>query len=401
MEMKQARKRESPPLGKYKWTFEQEEYLQEKWGTVSIPAIAEHLNRTPNAVRIRAQRLGLGPVLISGEYVTLHQLVMALGYSGSSDSYKMTSWVKNRQFPLHRKKVDQCSFRVVYLDEFWDWAEKNRSFLDFSKMEPFALGKEPAWVAEQRRRDYEAFALQRKDPWTTLEDQRLLLLLEQQRYGYMELSQMLGRSAGAIQRRCLDLGTKLRPVKANTHGKDAEWTPEDYRQLANGIKAGESYTIIGNRIGRSEKAIRGKVYYTYSTENADKVRDYIKNGSWGDGAPIPTVRQAIKLTRTRTETRDNIQRLCDVLLYRTLQMKKSDYDYYFQRHLCARWNPRDSLCEAGGIDCDGCTEFVRLRPQYCRRCGATFYERTEETFCIDCRRARKKQAQRKWARLNK
>lgn len=39
--------------------------------------------------------------------------------------------------------------------------------------------------------------------------------------------------------------------------------------------------------------------------------------------------------------------------------------------------------------------------QICRRCGATFYERTEETFCITCRRARKKQAQRKWARLNK
>lgn len=40
------------------------------------------------------------------------------------------------------------TFKIIYLDEFWKWAEKNRSFLDFSKMEPLALGKEPGWVNE-------------------------------------------------------------------------------------------------------------------------------------------------------------------------------------------------------------------------------------------------------------
>ncbi len=394
-------KRASPPLGSRTWTPEEIEYLEERWGTVSIPSIAQHLNRTVNAVRIRAAQLGLGPVLMGGEYVTFHQLVMALGYSGGGDSYKITSWVKNRGFPIHRKKVDQCSFKVVYLDEFWEWAEKNRSFLDFSKMEPLALGEEPAWVVEQRRRDHDAFALQRKDPWTPVDDQRLLMLLAQQKYGYQELSQMLQRSAGAIQRRCQDLGTNLRPIKANNHGASAAWTEADYRVLEEGIKAGESYTAIGNRIGKSEKAIRGKVYFVYLTENADKIRDYMGGGHWGDGAPTPTVRQGYNLSSTRTQTRGDIQRLCDALLYRALQMKKADYDYYFQRAICARWNPRDSVCEAGETDCDGCTAFQRIRPQYCRRCGVTFYERTEEVFCVECRRARKKQAQRKWARLNK
>ena len=400
--MEETRKqREPPPLGSRTWTSEEIAYLEEKWGTVSIPAIAQRLNRTINAVKTRARKSGLGPVLMGGEYVTFHQLVVALGYSGSSDNYKTTSWIKNRGFPIHRKKVDQCSFRVVYLDEFWEWAEKNRSFLDFSKMEPLALGEEPAWVAEQRRHDYNAFALQRKDPWTAAEDQRLLMLLGQHKYGYLELSQMLGRSAGSIQRRCQDLGTNLRPIKADNHGASAQWTETDYQALAEGIKAGESYTVIGNRIGKSEKAVRGKVYFAYLTEDADRIRAYMGGGHWGDGAPVPTVRQGYNLSRTRTQTRADVQRLCDVLLYRTLQMKKADYDYYFQRGICMRWNLRDSVCEAGETDCDGCTAFQRIRPQYCCRCGATFYERTEETFCITCRRARKKQAQRKWARLNK
>ena len=401
MKKEEPRKqRASPPLGSRRWTKEEEDYLEDRWGTVSIPAIAQKLGRTVSAVKIRAGRLGLGAVLMCGEYVTFHQLVVALGCTGG-DGYKITSWIKNRGFPIHRKKVDQCSFKVVYLHEFWEWAEKNRSFLDFSKMEPLALGKEPPWVAQQRRHDHEAYAVQRKDPWTAAEDQQLLMLLGQHKYGYAELSQMLRRSAGAIQRRCKDLGTQLRPVKADNHGPTAAWTEEDYRILENGIKEGASYTVIGNRIGKSEKAVRGKVYFAYLTEDADKVRAYMGGGQWGDGAPIPTVRQGYHLSRTRTQTRNDVQRLCDALLYRALQMKKTDYDHYFQRAFCARWNPRDSICDAGETDCDGCTEFRRMRPQYCCRCGATFYERTEERFCVTCRRERKKQAQRKWARLNK
>ena len=29
--------------------------------------------------------------------------------------YKMKSWVENRGLPVHTKKVNRCSFRVVYI----------------------------------------------------------------------------------------------------------------------------------------------------------------------------------------------------------------------------------------------------------------------------------------------
>ena len=70
-----SRKRKSPPLGKRTWTPEDENYLAEKWGYASVPAIAKKLNRTENAVVVRAQRLGLGAVLMAGGYVTLNQLL--------------------------------------------------------------------------------------------------------------------------------------------------------------------------------------------------------------------------------------------------------------------------------------------------------------------------------------
>jgi len=263
-------------------------------------------------------------------------------------------------------------------------------------MEPLALGLEPDWVAEQRRKDYQAFALQRKDPWTPEEDSRLKALLKQHKYGYAELSDILHRSAGAIQRRCTDLGLKERPVKASNHGPEAVWTAEDFAILADGIRNGDSYTLIGKAIGKSEKAIRGKIYFTYLTENADKVRVLMGNGQWGDGAPIPTVKQGIHLSRTRTEVKRNLSILDTILRKR---MNDLGYDPYWQRFMCMNWDDVCG-CAAGCAECDSCTEFRKIRPQYCARCGATFYERTENRFCAPCRIARKKHAQLHWCRVN-
>ena len=223
--------RQQPPLGSRTWKPEEEDYLMEKWGQISVPAIAKKLNRTTNAVKVRAQRLGLGAVLMAGEYVTLNQLLLAVTGGSSSYGYKMKSWVENRGLPVHTKKVNRCSFRVVYIDEFWEWAERYRSFIDFSKMEPLALGEEPDWVAEQRKKDFEAYAIQRKDPWGEDEDSRLKMLLSKHRYSWAEISEMMHRSHGAIARRCRDLGIKDRPVAMELTGKRGTWSSEDNEML--------------------------------------------------------------------------------------------------------------------------------------------------------------------------
>lgn len=386
-------------LGK-NWTPEEESYLQEKWGTVSIPAIAKHLGRSVNAIKVRAQRLCLGPVLMGGEYITLNQMLFAVKGTNAGGNYTMKSWVKNRGLPVHTKKVVNNRFRVVYLDEFWEWAEKNRSFIDFSKMEPLALGEEPAWVAEQRKNDFRSFAIQRKDPWTSADDSRLKMLLKQNKYGYAELSEMLHRSAGAIQRRILDLGITERPIKANPHADNAKWSDTDFETLADGIRQGLSYMQIGQILGKSEKAIRGKVYFVYLTENADKVRTLMGDKPWGYGAPEPTVKQAVCLSRTRSATKAVLEQLAGVLYRRTKELKKSDYDQYFQRAVCANWDEIHSVCGAGCEDCDYCTDFIRIQPQYCVRCGGTFYERAENRVCASCRQARRRQAFRKYRHLN-
>ena len=379
-----------------KWRPEDDEVLMECWGKFSIPTIAKKLGRSVNAIKVRASKLSLGSSLLAGDFVTLNQLVRALRNANVSAGYHVESWCEKRGLPVHTHRVDTEAFRVVYLDEFWEWAEKHRSFLDFSKMEPLALGAEPDWVPEQRRKDFQAFALQRKDPWTSDEDSRLKMLLKKQQYGYAELSEILHRSEGAIVRRCRDLGLKERPVRADNHSKDSVWTEGHFQILAEGIRHGDSYPMIGKAVGRSEKAVRGKVYFTYLTEDADKVRAMLGNGPWGYGAPEPTVRQGFNLSRTRTEVRKNLS-ILDALLRK--RMNDLGYDPYWQRFMCMNWDDIGG-CTAGCQDCDSCTEFRRIRPQYCARCGGTFYERQENRFCKACRTARKKQYLRKYARLH-
>ncbi len=381
---------------KKRWTAEEEEYLRENWGQTTVPGLAKALGRSTNAILVRVARLGLGPYLESGDYITFNQFLIAVCGSNAGGGYKLKSWVENRGFPVHNKRRNKSVIRVVYLNEFWKWAENNRSFLDFSKMEPLALGKEPDWVAEQRKKDFEACAIQRKDAWTPAEDSRLKMLLGQQRHTWPEICDMMHRSHGAISRRCRDLNIKDRPIGSPSVGKHGTWTEADFDALAEGIRHGDSYAAIGLAVGRSEKCVRSKVYNDYLTEDADKVRKMLGDGPWGTGAPEMDVKHGFYISRTRQQVRRDLSKLVALLRYR---MNELGYDPYWQRFMCQHWHDIKG-CTAGCTDCDSCTKFQRIRPQYCARCGATFYEREENRFCQPCRRARKKDAQRKYARLH-
>ena len=288
------------------WTKEETEYLKENWGKISIPVLVKKLNRTESAIKRKANKLGMYSFLKSGEYVTLNTLLQVIGVDNGG--YKKISWIRNRNFPVHTKRVSRKKeVRIVKPEEFWKWAEENKDFLDFSNFEKNALGKEPDWVKDKRREDKEKARKYKTTPWTIQEDEKLKYYLKQFRYTSMELSKMLMRTEGAIQKRINDLNLKERPVKADNHVK---WTEEEYNLLGEMLKDGKNYEYMSEKLGKSSKAIRGRVYCMYLTENLDKARALIGKGRWGDGRPERKISQYNCMTSSeKRQVKELLERL--------------------------------------------------------------------------------------------
>lgn len=243
------------PRKKKQWTKSEENYLQDKWGTVSIKGLAKALGRSENAVVVRAQRLGCGAHLAGDTRISLHQLMLAI-YGGVN----MGSYTSNRLIreglPVKWHIVKNNRFRVIDIDDFWKWAEENKSILDFSRFEKYTLGAEPEWVDIKRKADFEKLQKHREHnaAWTSAEDNRLRYLLDKGTYTYTDLARELRHSEGAVKRRILDLKIDKRPVRVPSR----KWTEEEIETLCKMVDQGYDFTLIAEKLNRTALATRGK-----------------------------------------------------------------------------------------------------------------------------------------------
>lgn len=255
-EPKTDRRLKPAPRAKKNWTPEEEAYLQDKWGTLSVSTIAKNLGRSIDAVVVRSQRLRLGAHLASDVRISTNQLMIALYQSNSGNaSYTLYKLIREG-LPVKMHKVKTKSFRVIDIDEFWKWAENHKEFLDFSKFEEHSLGKEPDWVKVKRKADFQKVQQQgeHNEVWTNTTDQKLKRMLSQHRYTYRDLSKELNRSEGAIKRRISDLGLEERPVRNKTR----LWTEEEVETLCEMAEKGYSWGQIADKLGRTALSTRGK-----------------------------------------------------------------------------------------------------------------------------------------------
>ena len=249
-----------------RWTKEEEQFLEESWGTLNVNRIAGHLERTVSAVMQKAARMELGRFTDSGDYISWNQLCKLLGIC--NDTYKQQSWVANRNFPMRKKRVNTGYIRIGYVDEFWKWAEKHREMLDFSKLEENVLGVEPEWVCEKRRLDFRKRQLVVMTPWSSNDDNRLRHFLKSGKYTYSDLQRMLMRTEDAIRRRIYDLGIQEHPVKA----VPVKWSCEDVENIVSMVRNGWDYEAISQNAEKPIRAIRGLMYRYFGTESLGKIR---------------------------------------------------------------------------------------------------------------------------------
>jgi hypothetical protein len=241
-------------MGAIPWSAEEMSILEDKWGTVSVKGIANLLKRPVGGVINKKVKMGLGPFLQSGDYITVNQLYIALGRTGGGQ-YALQHWINDQHMPVKYKLRHNNKYRVIYLDDFWKWAEEYRMWINFAKVEPNILGEEPDWVAEQRRADIE-FSKYKTTPWTEKEDALLKSYLKMFKYTYRDLSIQMKRTMGAIKRRMIDLGIKERPLREPPH---SPWTEDEVNTVIEMYNKGYRSAVIQEYINKSGQAIEGKI----------------------------------------------------------------------------------------------------------------------------------------------
>lgn len=145
------RKLVDAPRKKKQWTEKEEAYLQDKWGTVSIKGLSKALGRSENAIIVRAQRLGCGAHLESDVRISLNQFMLALYGGAQMGGYTSNRLIQNG-LPVKWHRVKKNRFRVIDIEDFWKWAEKNKNLLDFSRFENMPSEQsQTGWMKSARR----------------------------------------------------------------------------------------------------------------------------------------------------------------------------------------------------------------------------------------------------------
>ncbi len=233
------------------WSKEEVEYLEMNWSNTSITSMAKKLNRSINAIREKAYNIGLKRYIHSGEYITVNQLMIAIGRAQSS--YTLNKWMK-QGLPIKYRRSVTMKYRVIFIESFWKWAKEHRMLVDFSKVEKNILGDEPTWVKEQRKADV-ASSKYRKTPWTKNDDSMLIAMLKCFKYSYRDISVRIKRTEGAIKRRMMDLNIKMRPIKAEIR----DWSEDEVKVVIDLYNKGYRSEVIAEYIDRSSLSINGKI----------------------------------------------------------------------------------------------------------------------------------------------
>ena len=234
-----------------KYTAEEREYIESKWGEVSIRRIAQRLNRSQGAILKYAERYGLGGVYNNGCYLTPHDISKMFGVDST---IVKSSWIKNHGLISIRSPLRNSFVHRIKLDDLLDWCKNNQSRWSSLNLEIYALGTEPDWLKEKRRRDLSNGP--RKVSWS-LKEEKLLMKLVSEGMKFKDIAIKLGRTEGSCRRRRFMIIEKSKS-EGNSNfvvsRKRIIWTAEDEELLMKLFEDGLTFKEIAAKLGRTMNA---------------------------------------------------------------------------------------------------------------------------------------------------
>lgn len=188
-----------------KYTREELVEMQEMVGMRNFLFIGTRLKRSPKAIQRKLERLRIANTKENGGFISANELCNALNVHLKV----LLRWKDQFNLPLKNKnlrhgKGKYASWRIT-VDEFWDWAEKNKELVNWLKYEQESLGFEPDWLAKTIIEQRQNTPRKQKAFWTIREERELWELFYTKGLTQKEIAKRMERSQSSIERKIFRL----------------------------------------------------------------------------------------------------------------------------------------------------------------------------------------------------
>lgn len=249
------------------WKEEEVKQIVEAWGEVQVETIARNLRRSPGAVKRKAREVGLPPLTEAWKDLLVTQAGRALGISPRCI---YDTWQKKGLPIKYRKLSRNLKWRYVELKDLLKFMKEHPNLYDAGKIEPNALGHEPAWLQEKRLKDIASkdhleMHVKRKK-WTK-EEKDLLALFIKSGASYDDICRRLNKSRTSVTRMVTGLGLGFRYKKY--------WQPHEIQYLKDNYMD-MTYKELAEKLNKTETSIALKCNRYGLQKRRDKRNEQIK-----------------------------------------------------------------------------------------------------------------------------
>lgn len=181
-------------INKKHWTDEDVEYLLSKIGSTNFDVIEKKLKRTKEAIRQKLLVLGITSIINNSGMISLNRLSIITRKSGAI----IKRWINSGLLKAKKSNIIKRSHvYLIDIDNFWKFAEKNKDKLKFSLIDKNILLPEPEWVERERIRERNDNSVYYHKNWTKT-DMEYAMFLHNAGHKYKDIGKKMGRTERAV-----------------------------------------------------------------------------------------------------------------------------------------------------------------------------------------------------------
>lgn len=189
--------------GKSDWSEKELEQFKEMWGNgaISMNIISNQLHRSKTALKVKAQRLGLGPRPANSEYLTIRNITEEMQVSHDI----VSAWIKNKGLKTIKCRSGKTRY-MIETDVLLKFLKDNPEAYDASKISKYLFSEEPQWLQEKRKADLIKYSnIKNYKKEFSNEDDKVIQSMFILGKSDKEIAKKLGRTTTSIQGRRLKL----------------------------------------------------------------------------------------------------------------------------------------------------------------------------------------------------